>query len=203
SPQELTLLQRAAEGGNVEAQWQLGLLYASGQGMPLDYVTAARWIQSAAEQGFTRAQSVLAWLFANGLGVDQDDAAAGRWYLAAAEQGVAKDQFMVATMYRFGRYGVEVDKERMLFWYQAAANQGHTPSQFALGKMLVQGKTIPADHETAFQWLSLADINGHKQAGEWLRQLMGTMPAESIEQAKQRMLNPQPELSAAPDMEGA
>lgn len=191
SPQELALLRHAAESGNVEAQWQLGLLYASGHGMPLDYVTAAGWIERAAEQGFASAQSVLAWLFANGLGVERNDNEAGRWYLKAAQQGAQKDQFMVATMYRLGRYGVEQNAERMLHWYQLAAQQGHAASQFALGKLLVEGKQVQADQETAFQWLTLADVNGHKKAGDWLRRLIAEMPTESLESAKQRMLDPQ------------
>lgn len=190
SEQELSLLRRAAENGHVEAQWQLGLMYADGDAVKLDYVQAAAWIRRAAEQGFVRAQSVLGWLFANGLGVRQNSEEAGRWYRTAAEQGSAKDQYMVATMYRFGRYGVEKDLAEMLRWYQAAADQGFAPAQYALGKLLVEGRLIPRDHILAFQWLSLADANGSAAAGKHLQRLMQEMSTEQIEESKARMLAP-------------
>ena len=190
SEQEMNLLRRAAENGHVEAQWQLGLMYADGDAIKLDYVQAAAWIKRAAEQGFVRAQSVMGWLFANGLGVHQNSQEAGRWYLTAAEQGSAKDQYMVATMYRFGRYGVEKDRTEMLRWYQAAADQGFAPAQYALGKMLVEGHLVPKDLILAFQWLSLAGVNGSTAAGKHLQQLMRRMSPEQVEEAKARMLAP-------------
>ena len=190
SEQELQLLRRAAENGHVEAQWQLGLMYADGDAVKLDYVQAAAWIKRAAEQGFARAQSVMGWLCANGLGVHANSEEAGRWYRAAAEQGSAKDQYMVATMYRFGRYGVEKDLAAMLRWYQAAADQGFAPAQYALGKLLVEGRLIPQDHVLAFQWLSLASANGSAAAGNRLQRLMQGMDPEQIEEAKARMLAP-------------
>jgi TPR repeat protein len=190
SRQELTLLRRAAEQGNVEAQWQLGLLYASGEGLDLNFVEAASWIERAAEQGFVRAQSVLAWLYANGLGVEHDDGKAGYWYRRAAEQGSAKDQYMVATMYRFGRYGVGRDPAAMIQWYQLAAQQGFAPAQLALGLLLVQGKELLPDYETAFQWLSLAHVNGSRRAGEAIHELLGRMSTEQVERAKTAMLRP-------------
>ena len=189
SKQELALLHRAARGGHVEAQWQLGLLYAGGEGIKLDYVQAATWIKRAAEQGFARAQSVMGWLFANGFGVRQSSEEAGRWYLSAARQGSAKDQYMVATMFRFGRYGVEKNVAQMIRWYQASADQGFAPAQYALGKLLMEGVLIPRDRMTAFQWLSLADANGSPAAGTHLRRLMSEMSPETLEEAKARMLS--------------
>ncbi len=196
SERELTLLRRAAEQGNVEAQWQLGLLYAGGdESLKPDYVEASEWIQRAAEQGFARAQSVLAWLYANGYGVQQDDDKAGQWYMTAAKQGGGKDQYMIATMYRFGRYGVACDLAEMLNWYQLAAQQNYAPAQYALGKLLIKGDKVARDDMAAFQWLSLAHVNGSKKSEALLKQLMQSMPAEQLEQAKQLMMNPAQQAS--------
>ena len=38
----------AAEGGAPDAQFHLGLLYSTGQGVERDYVTAHKWCRSAA-----------------------------------------------------------------------------------------------------------------------------------------------------------
>jgi TPR repeat protein len=42
----------AAEQGYARAQYSLGRMYESGQGVPEDYVEAVRWYRLAAEQGY-------------------------------------------------------------------------------------------------------------------------------------------------------
>ena len=46
----------AAEGGTAEALYDLGLLYSTGQGVDLDYVTAHQWFNLAAMHGIQRAK---------------------------------------------------------------------------------------------------------------------------------------------------
>ena len=41
----------AAEDGEIEAQFDLGLMYATGRGAPQDYVVAHKWFNLAAVQG--------------------------------------------------------------------------------------------------------------------------------------------------------
>ena len=53
TPDELRAL---AEQGDVEAQFNLGVRYGTGEGVPQDDVEAVRWYRLAAEQGSARAQ---------------------------------------------------------------------------------------------------------------------------------------------------
>ena len=48
-----------AERGNASAQYNLGVMYAKGQGVRQDYAEAVRWYRRAAEQGDVQAQSNL------------------------------------------------------------------------------------------------------------------------------------------------
>ena len=61
--------QPLAELGNAAAQYNLGLLYANGQGVPQDYIHAWQWYEQAAAQGDASAQYNLGLLYANGQGV--------------------------------------------------------------------------------------------------------------------------------------
>jgi len=45
----------AAERGEAQALYDLGLLYSTGQGVDLDYVTAHKWFNLAAMRGVRRA----------------------------------------------------------------------------------------------------------------------------------------------------
>jgi TPR repeat protein len=49
-------LRRLAEQGDVLAQYNLGIVYDTGKGVPQDYTEAVRWYRLAAEQGHASAQ---------------------------------------------------------------------------------------------------------------------------------------------------
>ena len=80
---------QAAERGNASAQYNLGVMYAKGQGVRQDYAEAVRWYRRAAEQGDAQAQSNLGVLYANGRGVRQDHDEAVKWLGQVAEHGDA------------------------------------------------------------------------------------------------------------------
>ena len=92
--------QPLAELGDAAAQYNLGLLYANGQGVPQDYTQAWQWNKQVAAQGDASAQYSLGLLYANGQGVPQDDAQAGQWYAKAALQRHAKAQALCANISR-------------------------------------------------------------------------------------------------------
>lgn len=184
----LKVLQDAAARGNAKAAYQLGIMYANGDEVELQYSRAVEYISQAAEAGLVEAMSTLAWLFANGLGVQQDDEKTRYWYFKAAEHGEPKDQYMIATMYRFAQFGAQRDHQKALEWYYKAADQGFPPAQFALGKMLMDGKHIEKDLVRAFQWLSLAVANGSKRAGKAMEELVRQMTPEQFNHARAEML---------------
>ncbi len=76
-----------AEQGAATAQFNLGIMYDKGWGVPQDYAEAVRWYRRATKQGFARAQHDLGVMYDKGEGVPQDYAEAVRWYRKAAEQG--------------------------------------------------------------------------------------------------------------------
>jgi uncharacterized protein len=51
----LSWYRLAADQGYAAAQFDLGMMYATGEGVPQDYVAAASWYRLAAEQGDSRA----------------------------------------------------------------------------------------------------------------------------------------------------
>lgn len=76
-----------AELGDVEAQYNLGVLYDEGAGVEQDLVAAADWYRKAAEQGFIDAQTNLGTMYYFGQGVARDYHEAAKWLRLAADQG--------------------------------------------------------------------------------------------------------------------
>jgi TPR repeat protein len=77
----------AAGQGHAFAQYNLGLMYDIGPGVPQDYKTAVKWYTLAAEQGNASAQYSLGLMYANGDGVLQDYVYAQMWWNIAASSG--------------------------------------------------------------------------------------------------------------------
>ena len=76
-----------AEQGNAIAQFNLGVMYDEGIGVPQDYNTAVKWVTLAAEQGNADAQYNLGLMYGNRGGVPQDYVRAHMWFNLSASQG--------------------------------------------------------------------------------------------------------------------
>ena len=113
----------AAESGDADSQYGMGLLYADGIVVPMDDVEALKWFGLAADKGHGEAQYKLGVMHANGWGVPMSEAEAMKWYLLAAGKGVTAAQVSVGTMYQNG-FSVEQDKVEALKWFSVAVKLG-------------------------------------------------------------------------------
>jgi len=89
---EIDALRVRAEAGDAEAQHNLGVRYANGQGVPQDDAEAARWYRLAADQGLALAQVNLGVRYENGRGVPQDYIEAHMWFNLAVAQSSGEDR---------------------------------------------------------------------------------------------------------------
>lgn len=108
---------------DVGIQYELGLCYYKGEGVPQSYTEAVKWFRRAAEQGFALAQLALGECYYNAKGVSQSDEMAAMWCRKAAEQGNGSAQFLLGLCYEAGD-GVPQDCDEAIRWYQKAAEQG-------------------------------------------------------------------------------
>ena len=88
-------IQERAEAGDVVAQYNLGVMYDNGEGVPEDDVEAVKWFRKAAEQDYAMAQHNLGNMYHTGEGGPKDYAKAYMFFNLAA----AKD-FEISKKYR-------------------------------------------------------------------------------------------------------
>jgi len=67
-------------------EFDLGVKYARGEGVPESHAKAVHWYTKAAKQGNALAQSNLAMMYTHGRGVPKDDVLAYAWINIAAPQ---------------------------------------------------------------------------------------------------------------------
>lgn len=76
-----------ADQGDAVAQYNLGLLYLDGHGVPQNIAEAANWFRRAAEQDYTQAQHNLGAMYGSGQGVKRDYVQAYKWLNLCAAKG--------------------------------------------------------------------------------------------------------------------
>ena len=120
------LIKPLAEQGYAKAQYNLGVLYNKGIGVPQDYTEAMKWYRKSAEQGLADAQYNLGVMYHKGEGVPQDYTETSKWYWKAAEQGHADAQYSLGAMYGRGQ-GVQQDRVQAYMWLSLAASRFSEP----------------------------------------------------------------------------
>jgi uncharacterized protein len=122
SPDVQALKAKAAAGDRV-AQFELGMAYHDGKGVPVNDLKAAEWITKSAEQGYSPAQNELGILYRLGEGVDRDKPKSVEWFKKAAKQGNAKAMFNLGAAYYNGD-GVGISDAVSLHWFLLAREYG-------------------------------------------------------------------------------
>jgi uncharacterized protein len=148
-------LRQRAESGDPAAQFDLGVMYHEGQGVPQDYAEAMRWFRMAADQGNPDAQFNLGVMYEKGRGAPPNYEDAMRWYQKAADQEYAPAEYNLGVMFDKSR-GVTLDFTEAMRWYQKAANQSYAAAQYNLGLLYYYGQGTPQDWVQAHMWISLA-----------------------------------------------
>ncbi len=152
-------LRQAATAGDATATYNLGLMYANGQGVRKDDAEAARWFRTAANQGHADAKYVLASMQAREATPVPGREAASQSNVQALRQaataGDAGAQFQLGLMYANGQgamgQGVRKDYAEAARWFRKAANQGHADAKYALASMQAREAGSVAGRETPRQ----------------------------------------------------
>ena len=165
----VTLFTQAADNGLAIAQYNLGVMYFTGEGVPQNYERSFHYTQLAAEQGHVNAMVNLGVLYYNQLGVQADWMAvwplslinrgrhsrkAAKWYALAAEYDHGGAQYNLATMYEAG-LGVEQDLSRAYMWTLLARDNDVPDASLLMASLRQQMTQAQLDSaETAYaEWV--------------------------------------------------
>ena len=148
-------LRPLAAQGDADAQFLLGLLYDTGNGVARDPVVAAAWYRKAADQNHTLGRLYLGLLHYSGEGVKQSYEEAARWFRPAAEDGNDLAQFYLGWMYAQGT-GVRKDSARGIEWLTRSARQRNPRAMGILTSELFSRHRDEQDLIDAYKWSHLA-----------------------------------------------
>ena len=150
----------AAEQGVAQAQHEMGMRFATGQGVAADDGQACVWYARAAEQGHVDAQCSLAMCYLLGRGVAVDREKALALLQNAAIQGHSQAQWQLGKLYADGGDGLARDARQAGLLFKKSANAGFAPAQATLGTLFAKAKKF----ERALEWWEKAADQGDPEA---------------------------------------
>ena len=179
--QTLQDIAEAAQSGEADAQYALGLRYFKGDGVAEDYAQSAAWFARASEQGHAAAQNHLGRYYFEGLGVEQSRENAIALLEQAAKSGLVDYVFDLAK-------ALETDDAtlpRAAALYEAAASAGHLESSVSLGVLYQDGRGVAQDFARAIALYEGPAKAGHSRAlnNLGLLYVRGTGVAQDYERA--------------------
>jgi len=184
----LSLLEVAAQTGDVGAQSALGLLLFEGKHTAADLSRALTWFTRAANRGDVFAQAWLGDVLATGQGVPKDPAASDAWYRLAADQGHVGALLAITAKAPEPGQDPEVDADLCAKWTKCA-EIGDPLAQRMIGDFLVRGVRCPQDLPNGAKWLRKAAANGNVASKRILAKLLvnGQIPQEHPNEAMDMM----------------
>ena len=138
--------KKAAENGNPSAQYEMGLVYSRGKGVPEDEEKAAEWFKKAAQYGHPNAMCELGEMayFAK----DPDFAEAFRWFTNAADSGSSLGTTMLGLMYDLGQH-VQQDCGKAKELYEKGVAADNLEARFYLANIYRFGRGVSQDFDKA------------------------------------------------------
>jgi uncharacterized protein len=164
-------LETAARDGDVGAAWELGRMYADGDGVKQNHQLAFEYFGGIADShaeeatGTAQARFVanafvrLGIYYLTGIANSKikPDAVRSRdmFNYAASYFGDPEAQYHLGRMYLDGQ-GVGKDTKQAIRWLWLAADKGQYQAQAVLGALLFKGQSVPRDGARGLMWLMLA-----------------------------------------------
>ena len=158
--------RKAALQGSLDAETNIGLMYADGVGVAKDPAQAINWFRLAADGGEAAAQYNLALVYARGEGTPQDYKESTRWLTAAADQNLVPALMDLAGYCLHPPDGAPADVDRAIHYYERAAALGDERAPAILGNIYALGALGKPDYAQAVRWYRTAADKGQRE-GEY------------------------------------
>ena len=178
---EKTML--AADRGNGNADFFLGMIFECGLGVAQSVPAAIGWHEKAAAAGISYSMWTLGIYYERGMGVPLNYVNAREWYEKAADAGDAVAMTSIGFLYDAGR-GVSQNYEQARAWYEKAAAANEPGAMANLGVLFEDGLGVQRDIAKARELYEKAAAAGNVGAMHRLGALYALGKGVSKDKAK-------------------
>ena len=168
------MLQRAADNGNADAQWELGLMYEFSNQVTQDESKALELYRKSADAGSPIGLYMLAHCYQHGIAIEEDLAVSDSLYTQSFNELIQlapqEDIYVlnfVGSAYFWGD-GVKLDRQKAFEYYLISANKGNPETQYKVGNCYETGQGTEQDLDQAIIWYQKSAAQGYPDAIEAL-----------------------------------
>ena len=157
----IPILIEAAELGNAESQYNLGVCYQFGYGTIQNDTIATSWYLKSAEQGWTDGEYKMSYAYIKGTGIEKNEKKAFDYTLKCAKKNDVECIFNLISCYTDG-IGTEKDSVKVLEWAIELAKMETsenlnvsgkiTSARLNLAHMFMNGKGVNKDIVKSYTW---------------------------------------------------
>jgi TPR repeat protein len=162
-PEAVAAYRKAAERGSTSAMVELGVLLATGSGVPKDEAQARKLFERAVAGGNPRGVTNLTALSESGAAAPSDPVKSRALLAKAAEKNSAQAQYQLGLMMADGVGGPQDDVAARALFEKAAA-QDHAGALERMGAFAQNGRGGPQDSSAAKAYFEKAAALGNEDA---------------------------------------
>lgn len=146
-------LKKGEKLNNANSIALLADIYSSDEYSLKDNSKTFFYLKKAAELGHYRAQYNTGVYYIRGIGTNVDFKKGISW-LEKSSKGLVSARVYLGNLYRYEKQ--IRDYKKSIFWYKSAANAGDSYAQRQLGVMYANGRGVPKDPKTGYEWMLLS-----------------------------------------------
>lgn len=176
-PKAVEMLQLSAQGGNEDAQWELGLMYENANHVTKDEQKALELYRRSADAGSPIGLYLVAHCYQHGIVVEENTAVSDSLYAKSFEQlmqlAPQEDIYVlnfVGSAYFWGD-GIQIDREKAFGYYLTSAQKGNPETQYKIGYCYETGQGTTQNMEEALSWYKKSAAQGYPEAIDALARL--------------------------------
>ena len=159
--------KKAAEQGDANGLYNLGVCYLRGYGCAPDPDLALKSFRAGAEAGHPEAINNLGGFFRDGIVVERNLETAARWFSRSADLGNPYGQLNYALALLRGE-GVDKDEKKAVGLLKSASQRGNAEAMSAYGSCFLEGQGVEKSEGEAVKWFRASAARGFAPAMESL-----------------------------------
>ena len=157
------LFKKAADKGDANGLYNLGMCYMQGYGCMPDEDLAYKCFRTSAEAGHPEAINNIGGFYRDGIVVRANPETAAKWFAKSAELGNAYGMFNYALALQRGE-GVEKDVAKAIELLKEASELGNAEAMNAYGMCFYSGSGVEKDPAEAVKWYRASAARGFAPA---------------------------------------
>jgi len=110
-----------------------------------------------------------------------------RLWQQSANKGIGEAESFVGSLYHAGQ-GTKKDYKKAMKLYLKSAKKGISRSQLAIGTMYADGHGVKKNNIVARMWFTIAQINKHEQANQYIKRIDLRMTSQEIEKSDKKAI---------------